>query len=77
VSEITELDTPVITAITKVSGGFRIAWNAVDNADIYEVWRATDPYGTYEQVGFNVNALLFDDLTELPMAFYYIKAVKN
>ncbi len=77
VSEITELDTPVITAITKVSGGFRIAWNAVDYADIYEVWRATDPYGTYEQVGFNVNALLFDDLTELPMAFYYIKAVKN
>jgi len=77
VSEITELDTPVITAIAKVSGGFRIVWNEVDNADIYEVWRATDPYGTYEQVGFNVNALLFDDLTELPMAFYYIKAVKN
>jgi subtilisin family serine protease len=77
VSEITELDTPVITAIAKVSGGFRIAWSEVDNADIYEVWRATDPYGTYEQVGFNVNALLFDDLTELPMAFYYIKAVKN
>lgn len=77
VSEITELDTPVITAITKIAGGFQITWNAVDNADTYEVWRATDPYGTYEQVGFNINALLFDDQTELPIAFYYMKAVKN
>ena len=77
VIEITELDTPVITGITKIDGGFSITWNAVENADYYEVWRATDPYGTYEMVGSNINALMYSDLTELPMAFYYIKAIKN
>ena len=77
VIEITELDTPVITGITKIDGGFSITWNAVDNADYYEVWRATDPYGTYEMVGSNITGLMYSDLTELPMAFYYIKAIKN
>ena len=77
VIEITELDTPVITGITKIDGGFSITWNAVDNADYYEVWRATDPYGTYEMVGSNISSLMYSDMTELPMAFYYIKAIKN
>jgi hypothetical protein len=77
VIEITELDTPVITGITKIDGGFSITWNAVDNADYYEVWRSTDPYGTYEMVGSNITGLMYSDLTELPMAFYYIKAIKN
>ncbi|MGI6198739.1 MAG: fibronectin type III domain-containing protein, partial [Candidatus Cloacimonadaceae bacterium] len=74
---ITELNTPVITGITKISGGFRITWNAVENADVYEVWRATDPYGTFQKIGSNINALQYNDLTELPKAFYYIKAIKN
>ena len=43
VIEITELDTPVITGISKIDGGFSITWNAVENADYYEVWRATVP----------------------------------
>lgn len=77
VIEIIALDTPVITAITKVTGGFRINWNAVENADYYEVWRATDPYGTYEMVGSNISELFYRDLTELPIAFYYIKAIRN
>ena len=76
VIEITELDTPVITGITKIDGGFSITWNAVDNADYYEVWRSTDPYGTYEMVGSNITGLMYSDLTELP-AFYYIKAIKT
>ena len=76
VVEITSLDAPVITSITKVDGGFKVTWNAVDNADSYQVFRATDPYGTYTLIGTTTN-LLFSDLTELPMAFYYVKAVRN
>jgi hypothetical protein len=76
VVEITSLDAPVITSITKVDGGFKVTWNAVDNAESYQVYRATDPYGTYTLIGTTAN-LLFSDLTELPMAFYYVKAVRN
>ena len=76
VVEITSLDAPVITSITKVDGGFKVTWNAVDNAESYQVYRATDPYGTYTLIGTTTN-LLFSDLTELPMAFYYVKAVRN
>ena len=71
------IPTPVITAITKINGGFRINWNAVEHADSYEVWRATDPYGTFERVSSNISGLTYEDLTELPMAFYYIKAIRN
>ena len=71
------IPTPVITAITKINGGFRINWNAVEHADSYEVWRATDPYGTFERVSSNISSLTYEDLTELPMAFYYIKAIRN
>jgi hypothetical protein len=28
-------------------------------------------------VGSNITGLMYSDLTELPMAFYYIKAIKN
>jgi hypothetical protein len=76
VDEITSLDAPVITSITKVDGGFKVTWNAVDNAESYQVYRATDPYGTYTLIGTTAN-LLFSDLTELPMAFYYVKAVRD
>ena len=76
VVEITSLDAPVITSIIKVDGGFKVTWNAVDNAESYQVFRATDPYGTYTLIGTTAN-LLFSDLTELPMAFYYVKAVRN
>jgi hypothetical protein len=76
VVEITSLDAPVITSITKVDGGFKVTWNAVDNAESYQVYRATDPYGTYTLIGTTAN-LLFSDLTELPMAFYYVKAVRD
>ncbi len=76
VVEITSLDAPVITSITKVTGGFKVTWNAVDNADSYKVYRATDPYGTYTLIGTTPD-LLFSDLTELPMAFYYVKAVRD
>jgi len=69
-------EAPVITSITKVDGGFKVTWNAVDSADSYQVFRATDPYGTYTLIGTTTN-LLFSDLTELPMAFYYVKAVRN
>ena len=70
------LGTPVISAISRISGGFRIAWNAVAGADAYEVWRAVDPFGEYEQVGFDITGLLYNDMTELPLAFYYVKAVR-
>ncbi len=69
--------TPEITAITKIDGGFRITWTAVEHADCYEVWRATEPYGTYERIGSNISALQYDDLSNLPLGFYYVKAIRN
>ncbi|MGI6198896.1 MAG: choice-of-anchor D domain-containing protein, partial [Candidatus Cloacimonadaceae bacterium] len=69
--------TPVISGITKIDGGFRITWSAVEHADCYEVWRATEPYGTYERIGANISALQYDDLSNLPLGFYYVKAIRN
>jgi M6 family metalloprotease-like protein len=71
------LPTPVITAITKINGGFRINWNAVPTATAYEIWRATDPYGTYTRIGSNISGTTYNDLTNLPKAFYRVKAIRN
>ena len=32
-------ETPKVKSVTNVAGGVQISWNAVDNADIYLVWR--------------------------------------
>ena len=67
----------VIASIIKIPGGFRLTWNAVPNATAYGVWRATDPYGTYVRIANNFTGTIYNDLTELPKAFYRIKAIRN
>ena len=47
---VTELDTPVITSISKVATGIQIIWNSVDNANSYVVWGSDAPDGTYSEV---------------------------
>ena len=75
-NETIKLETPVISGLTKIDGGFRITWKLVENADSYEVWRSTDPKGTFKLIASEIKDLHFDDLTELPRAFYYLKAIK-
>ena len=75
--EVVKLDTPVISGLTKIDGGIRITWKAVESADFYEVWRSTDPNGNFKMIASDIKDLQFDDLTELPMAFYYIRAIKK
>ncbi|HPV14392.1 MAG TPA: M6 family metalloprotease domain-containing protein [Candidatus Cloacimonadota bacterium] len=75
--EVVKLDTPVISGLTKIDGGICITWKAVESADFYEVWRSTDPNGNFKMIASDIKDLQFDDLTELPMAFYYIRAIKK
>jgi len=44
---VTELDTPVITSITKVATGIQIEWNTVADAVTYNVYAADAPDGDY------------------------------
>ncbi len=44
---VTELATPVITSISKVSGGILIDWDDVTDAETYKVYAADSPDGEY------------------------------
>lgn len=54
---VTELDTPVITSMTKVETGLRITWAPVENANYYYVYVSALPEGPFN--------LLTDEPTEV------------
>lgn len=70
---ISSLDTPVLN-ISLNAGATLLQWEAVPYANEYWIFRATDPYGTYNQIGTTSN-LEFTDNDGLPKAFYQVKAV--
>ncbi|MBI9031592.1 chitobiase/beta-hexosaminidase C-terminal domain-containing protein [bacterium] len=70
---VTELDTPVITSITKVATGIEIIWNSVDNANSYVVWGSDAPDGTYSEVTTTGNTTYIFTGTD-GMKFFKVKA---
>ncbi|MDY0325100.1 MAG: C25 family cysteine peptidase [Candidatus Cloacimonadaceae bacterium] len=79
VSEIIELDQPVVT-VTRSANNTRLTWQTVTNADLYQVYRATDPYGNYGTTPIaivNAPGTSWEDTEILPMAFYKVIAVRN
>ncbi len=79
ISEIVELDQPVVT-VTRTSTGTKLTWQSVEHADVYQVYRSTDPYGNYGVTPIatvNAPGTTWEDTQILPMAFYKVIAVKN
>ncbi len=56
--------------------GPTLQWSAVPNADAYDIYRATDPYGEYVYLA-TTNGLFYTDTGNLPWSFYFVRAVRN
>ncbi|MFO8144671.1 MAG: Ig-like domain-containing protein, partial [Candidatus Syntrophosphaera sp.] len=68
------LDIPQVTSITHTGSGTSIEWNAVTNANVYHIYRALEPFGSYEYLG-STSSLGYEDNQMFDMAFYQVRAV--
>lgn len=72
---ITSLPAPVLT-ISSSGANTVLTWNAVTYALEYQVFSATDPYGTYTLLT-TLPGLTYTDTRGLARVFYYVKAIRN
>ncbi|GAB1468771.1 hypothetical protein MASR2M64_15230 [Candidatus Cloacimonadota bacterium] len=73
VNQVIDLDTPVLMISANLNGLF-ISWQPIDYASEYQVYRASEPNGSYSLVATTGNTMYFEsDPPE--RAFYYVKAV--
>ncbi len=70
------LDEPQISSISKTTNGITIQWAAVPNANVYHIYRAFDPYGTYTFMD-STGQTTYEDWGTFSKAFYRIIAVNN
>ncbi len=72
---IYELQIPQIY-VEKTADGVTVTWEAVENATLYQIYRALEPYAEYELLG-STSSLSFEDTEMLDKAFYRVKAVRE
>lgn len=72
---IYELQIPQIY-VEKTAAGVIITWEAVENATLYKIYRALEPYAEYEFLG-STSSVYFEDPQTLDKAFYRVKAVRE
>lgn len=72
---ITYLDSPVVNTLMDAQG-FVLQWLAVPNAESYQVFRSSDPYGTFTLIATVTNTQYIDS-SRPDKAFYYIKALRG
>ncbi len=74
---LTALPAPEISNITSsAGGGVSFGWNAVPGATQYNVYRSTDPYGTFTLIGTTTQTT-YEDPGTYEKAFYQVRAVVN
>nr|MDA3838683.1 right-handed parallel beta-helix repeat-containing protein [Candidatus Delongbacteria bacterium] len=73
VAVITAPSSPSNVNISENSGWATITWNAVANANSYEIWSSTDPYGTFSYVKSTASTSWGTSVTETKY-FYYVIA---
>jgi fibronectin type 3 domain-containing protein len=62
-----------LTAAAASSDSITVSWNAVAGAAGYRIYRNTSVYGTFTQVGGNINAASYTDTVLNPQTTYYYK----
>ena len=67
-----DLDTPVVQ-ITQAGGTITLGWDAITGATYYEIWSASDPYGTYTLAEANWTGTTWSE-TSAVMKFYKVIA---
>ena len=73
VNQVINLDTPVLMIIASPNGIF-ISWQPIEYAEEYQVYRASEPNGSYDLVATTGNTMYFE-ISPQERAFYYVKAV--
>lgn len=67
-----DLDTPVVQII-QAGGTITLSWDAITSATYYEIWSASDPYGTYTLAEANWTGTTWSE-TSAVMKFYKVIA---
>jgi len=67
-----DLDTPVVQII-QAGGTITLSWDAIIGATYYEIWSASDPYGTYTLAEANWTGTTWSE-TSAVMKFYKVIA---
>jgi len=67
-----DLDTPVVQII-QAGGTITLSWDAITGATYYEIWSASDPYGTYTLAEGNWTGTTWSE-TSAVMKFYKVIA---
>lgn len=67
-----DLDTPVVQII-QAGGTITLSWDAITGATYYEIWSASDPYGTYTLAEANWTGTTWSE-TSAVMKFYKVIA---
>ena len=73
VNQVISLDTPELMIIASMNG-ICISWQPVDYAGEYQVYRASEPNGSYDLVATTGNTMYFE-ISPQERALYYVKAV--
>ncbi|NLK49925.1 MAG: hypothetical protein GX294_04690, partial [Candidatus Cloacimonetes bacterium] len=73
-STLISLDAPVINVYEMTATGMKIQWDAVPNADQYQIWRSTDPYGGYQHIT-TIPGTSYTDNYLGDRMFYRVKAI--
>jgi hypothetical protein len=79
VNEILVLAQPVVK-VTRNASGCLLNWKAIKHANLYRIYRSTEPYGDFGSSPIaivNAPGTFWEDSQILPMAFYKVIAVRN
>lgn len=72
------LGTPLNFDVAFVGTDRQLSWDIVDYADLYRVYRSSDPYSGFAEVGTSaVNSFTDEEVVAGNKYFYYVKAVKE
>lgn len=74
-SLVSQLQSPADIVITADSGKNTLTWDAVQGVNLYNIYRSTDPYGTYSLIAATSTTVYEDtDLSGSDKYFYYVTA---
>lgn len=71
-----DLKAPAVTISNTLQDEALLEWNEVYPDCDYEIWRGTDPYGSFGYL-WTTSELSYLDAESCDRAFYKVKAVKN
>jgi len=69
------LPPPQNIQIQIIGNEIHLSWDAVQNANIYKIYRSTNPYGTFEFIGSTSETNFSEDISAIEKFFYRVTAL--